>query len=114
MSRKLEQLQREHDKFLRKMGAHPDQIKARKKTYKFVKEQTTPTIKIENKQFMEPLESYKETCQARGILANLHTEPEHVKAAVRRLQGRVAPLYSKGPLQYITNETDAKTLGRKI
>ena len=33
---------------------------------------------------------------------------------IERKKLRVAPLYSKGGYQYITDDTDLKTIGRKV
>jgi hypothetical protein len=34
--------------------------------------------------------------------------------AIEQKKKRLVPLYSKGPVQYVTNETDKTTLGRKV
>jgi hypothetical protein len=48
-----------------------------------------------------------------GIMANLHLEPEHVKAEILRKASCVAIAYNKGGYQYITPESDPSTFGKK-
>jgi hypothetical protein len=33
---------------------------------------------------------------------------------IEKKKTRLAPIYSKGPVQYVTEETDIQTLGRKV
>jgi hypothetical protein len=33
---------------------------------------------------------------------------------IEKKKSRLAPIYSKGPVQYVTEETDIQTLGRKV
>jgi hypothetical protein len=46
--------------------------------------------------------------------ANLAREPEHIREAIIAKSRRVAPQFNKGAIQYITEEADLTTLGRKI
>ena len=50
---------------------------------------------------------------ARGMMVNLHEEPEHVREEVMRKARRVETAYSKGPLQYITPGTDLTMIGSR-
>lgn len=46
--------------------------------------------------------------------ANLARESEEVRAAIIAKSKRIAPQFNKGADQYITEESDLRTLGRKI
>ncbi len=46
--------------------------------------------------------------------AFLAKEPEHVRKEIIAKSKRLAPAYNKGAVQYISDETDTATLGRKI
>jgi len=44
----------------------------------------------------------------------LAKESPEVRDAIIAKSKRIAPLYSKGPVQFMSEETDYKTVGRKI
>lgn len=116
MSKKLDEARRKHEKFLRSVGAHPEQIKQRKRENKKIfitTEINKQKITIEHKKFLEPLENYKDTGKVTGILANIHNEPEHVKIAVKKLKSRVMPLYNKGGLQLASETEDMSLVGNR-
>jgi hypothetical protein len=84
-------------------------------------------------QFKEPLPTYDYSFRRPGYVSHgslastacatgrnsvmdpvsLAREPEHVRAAIIAKSKRIAIAYSKGAYQYVTDETDAKTIGRK-
>lgn len=45
---------------------------------------------------------------------SLQNETEEVREKILEKSRRISPVYNKGALQYITEDTDLKTLGRKI
>ena len=48
------------------------------------------------------------------IMDNLHKESEEVRQQILAKKNRLAPAYSKGAVQYITDESDPSHLGRKL
>ena len=46
--------------------------------------------------------------------ANLARESEETQQAILAKSKRIAPMFNKGADQYITEESDLTTLGRKI
>lgn len=48
------------------------------------------------------------------IMDNLHKESEEVRQQILAKKNRLAPAYSKGAVQYITDEADPSHLGRKL
>ena len=111
MTKKLDTLKAQHDKFLRKMGAHPDQIRSRKKQVK--KKTYSDRTTIEEKTFLHPIDSYSDVGLAKGIYANIHKEPEHVVAGIKQLASRVMPLYNKGGYQLASNNEDMTQVGAR-
>jgi hypothetical protein len=54
-----------------------------------------------------------DACAKKDIMTKLHNEPKHVREEILNKASRVMPLYNKGGLQYVTPETDIKTVGSK-
>ncbi len=54
-------------------------------------------------------------CTSRSIMdpVALQQESEATRAEIIAKSKRLAPAYNKGAVQYISDETDAKTIGRK-
>lgn len=113
MTKKLDEAKRQHEKYLRKMGAHPDQIRSRKKQASKNKKSYTSGLSIEQKQFMHPIDTYSDTGLARGIYANIHNEPEHVVNGIKKLAKRVMPLYNKGGYQLASEHEDMTQVGQR-
>lgn len=114
MKKSLARARVEHDKFLTKMGVHPSQLKEKKKMGNYYGSRRTPAKRtVEEKIFLEDISAYKNTGMVKGILANLHNEPEHVQQKVRELQSRVMPLYNKGGLQLALKNEDLSTVGAR-
>lgn len=109
MNAKLSRAKAEHDAWLWRNGVHPEQLKNRKRTvqkkqYKAVPyTEDLPTLsnKIGN--------GFKT-----GIMAVMHKESPEVQKMILDKAKRVAPAYNKGGLQYISDNCDLTTLGRKV
>jgi hypothetical protein len=71
--------------------------------------QDQPVIKSHNSAYMEP-------CTKSSIMDPMNLAKESVQTRIEILDKsqRLAPHYSKGPVQYISKETDLKTLGKKV
>ena len=106
----------EHDAWLIKMGVSPQQIKAKKSKNTSWKSEYAESLKVDR-----PSSQYESagmsgsasSCANRSIMANLHKEAEHVREAILAKAARTAPLYSKGPYQYITDGTNLDDVGKK-
>lgn len=48
-----------------------------------------------------------------GVMANLHNEPAHVQRAILDKAKRVETAYNKGPLVFVTDGMDIKTMGSR-
>lgn len=100
-----------HEKWLMDRGLHPSQRKLQH-AFKGSRKIETPDLKVqENAPLSNKIEA---NGLARGVMHNLHKERPEVQAAILEKASRVAPLYSKGPYQYITDSTDLTTVGKKV
>ena len=72
-----------------------------------------PSKVVDEKVWLEDFSAYQNTGKVKGILANLHKEPEHVQRKVRELQSRVMPLFNKGGLQLASKNEDLSTVGAR-
>jgi len=93
----------EHEAYLRSMGVHPEQLKGKKhrgvvSVPKYVSDgiKTSDTIVPGG--------------QVKGIMANLHNEPEHIKRAILEKASRCTTLYNKGAYG-LPVESDGNILG---
>ena len=106
----------EHDAWLIKMGVSPQQIKAKKSKNTSWKSQYVEGLKVDRSSAQYEsagMSGDASSCANRSIMANLHKEPEHVREAILAKAARTAPLYSKGPYQYITEGTNLDDVGKK-
>ena len=106
----------EHDAWLIKMGVSPQQIKAKKSKNTSWKSQYVEGLKVDRSSAQYEsagMSGDASSCANRSIMANLHKEPEHVREAILAKAARTAPLYSKGPYQYITDGTNLDDVGQK-
>ena len=106
----------EHDAWLIKMGVSPQQIKAKKSKNTSWKSQYVEGLKVDRSSAQYEsagMSGDASSCANRSIMANLHKEPEHVREAILAKAARTAPLYSKGPYQYITDGTNLDDVGKK-
>ena len=106
----------EHDAWLEKMGVTVKQIKAKKSKDTSWKSQYSDGLKVDRStdKYERPL---NEVCNGstanRSVMANLHKENEETRKAILAKAARTAPLYSKGPYQYITDGTNLEDVGKK-
>ena len=110
MNNKLIKAHHEHNKWLEKRGLLPAQIKARAGT-------TRP--KMLNSWDAKPMPkqnvSMVFTAGVKSIWEKIRLgdeKPATVEAIIAKSR-RIETAYSKGPYQFITNETEVKTLGQK-
>ena len=106
----------EHDAWLEKMGVTVKQIKAKKSKDTSWASEYKESLRVERstKDYDKPL---SEVCNGstpnRSVMANLHKENEETRKAILAKAARTAPLYSKGPYQYITDGTNLDDVGKK-
>ena len=104
---------REHEAWLKSMGLHISQLPKKRKSANNIKEYAE-SLKVDQSDYVSSgLSGSKYACANRSIMANLHKEPEHVREAILAKAARTAPLYSKGPYQYITEGTNLDDVGKK-
>jgi len=103
-SAKQIQAKAEHEAWLRKNGVHPDQL-TRAKSYKV----DLPSYKTEKVQLSNTI---VDGGRAKGIMANLHKEPEHVQRQVMAKVASVTPLYNKGGYA-VAVKSDGNCLGSR-
>jgi len=103
MSARLDQKKAEHEKWLRKMGVHPEQLKKAKKYKIPLPSYKTEKVKLSN--------TILDGGRANGIMANLHKESAATRAAILEKASRVVPLYNKGGLQVALPNEDMSKIG---
>ncbi len=106
----------EHDAWLIKMGVSPQQIKIKKSKNTSWAKEYAESLKVDRSSAQYDsagMSGDASSCANRSIMANLHKEPEHVREAILAKAARTAPLYSKGPYQYITDGTNLDDVGKK-
>ena len=111
-----EQAKFAHEKFLRKMGAHPDQIKSRKtnKKQKLVLPFAgTAATYFERKSLTDVLQGDSNSGTKHDIISNLYKLSQKDQQTVLRRSTQVGILVNKGGYGVITPGMDPKTLGRK-
>lgn len=109
----------EHAKWLESMGLSPKQIKAKKTKNTSWKSDYTASLQVD-RSTKHHEKSVQEVCNGganatanRSVMANLHKENEETREAILAKAARTAPLYSKGPYQYITDGTNLDDVGKK-
>ena len=104
---------REHEAWLKSIGLHISQLPKKRKAVNSVKE-CAEVLKVDRSDYVSTgIKGTKYACAKRGVMANLHKEPQHVQEAILAKAARTAPLYSKGPYQYITDGTNLEDVGKK-
>jgi hypothetical protein len=72
------------------------------------------TLKVEKDNYESSgLSGSKEACAKKGIMENLHKEPEHVRKEILIKASRCMPLFNKGGLQYASPGEDLTKVGTK-
>lgn len=108
-SKRREQATEAHEAWLRKKGVHPDQLSAKRVAARGRADIATPGYVYEPRR---PKTSDKVgNGFATGIMDKLHLEPVRVQKEILKKAQRTESLYSKGPLQYVTDGTDTTMLG---
>lgn len=106
----------EHDKWLASMGLTPGQIKAKKTKNTSWKSDYSAGLKVDRStaHHESPL---AEVCDGhtnnRSIMSNLHKENETTQKQIIAKSKRVAPLWNKGGLMFITDGTNLEDVGKK-
>lgn len=113
MNKRIEIARKEHEKFLIKMGINPKQKRGTTQVGNYFGPRRKAAKPIEEKVFLEDLSAYKNAGTVKGVLANIHKEPEHVQQKIRELQSRVMPLFNKGGLQLASKNEDLSTVGSR-
>lgn len=103
----------EHQKWLEQRGLSRTQLRSKIEPNKNWKEEYSSTIKVDKKYESVEFSGSKDACAKKDIMTKLHNEPEHIRKEILQKASRVMPLYNKGSLQYVTPETDIKTVGTK-
>lgn len=103
----------EHQKWLEKRGLSPQQLKNKVKPDNNWAEEYAAVLKVERKYVSVETKGSSDSCSKKGVMANLHKEPEHIRREILDKASRVMPLYSKGGLQFATPGTDMKMVGSK-
>jgi hypothetical protein len=112
----------EHDKWLRKQGLHPEQIAARQKTKSKTAKVETNQPKSESVKRLG--DGFAPIVAKRSVFdsawrRDYEDDPLMAEREAIALQQaeekkkRIAPAYSKGAYQYISEGTDLKDIGRK-
>lgn len=97
----------EHDKWLRKMGLHPEQLKMKKKHVN-----SLPSYKVDS-ELPELSNKIGNGFKSASVIDNLANEKVDVQAQILSKAARVSPIYNKGGYQYVTPGEDVKTIGSK-
>jgi len=103
----------EHQKWLTKRGLTREQINLKKKVDFNWSSEYAKTLKVDKKYKSAEMSGSSDACAKKDIMTKLHNEPKHVREEILNKASRVMPLYNKGGLQYVTPETDIKTVGSK-
>ena len=122
---RAQKAQAEHDAWLRKQGLHPEQLAAKKaaaaKDAKHQpKENTTPRQTMTSLASNEIPGSAPKRSVFDSEWKRVYDDDAMMARELASLKDsrdkamRIAPLYSKGPAQFMTDGTDCKTVGRKI
>jgi hypothetical protein len=103
-----------HEQWLMERGLLPGQIAKKKTVDVNWKQKYTESIKVDRDDYVSSgLSGDASSTVKRGVMTNLHKEPEHVRKEILDKASRVMPLFNKGGLQYATPDTDMATVGTK-
>ncbi len=98
------QAKAEHEAWLRKNGVHPEQLTKAK-----LHKNPLPSYKSEPTNLSNTI---VDGGRAKGIMANLHKEPAHVRNQVLAKVASVTPLYNKGGYA-VAVKSDGNCLGSR-
>lgn len=103
-----------HEKWLAKQGLSSETIRNKKVVDKSWMKEYTNSMRVNRDDYNSMgISGSKDACAKRGVMENLHKEPEHVRNEILYKASRVMPLYNKGGLQYATPEEDMTKVGTK-
>jgi hypothetical protein len=103
-----------HEKWLAEKGLLPGQIAKKKSIDVNWKKNYNESIRIDRGDYVSSgMSGNAFSTVKRGVMSNLHKEPEHVRKEILDKASRVMPLFNKGGLQYATPQTDMATVGTK-
>lgn len=104
ISRRLALALEHHKRWLRRRGIRPPSRRDRQRwADEYV--ETLRTGRLPDRFEQHPLAGGADATADRSLLARLHHEPQRVQDEVRRKMQRVAPIFNKGGLQYVTDGT---------
>ena len=110
----------DHDAWLQSMGLTPKQIKSKKSKDTSWRSEYVTSLQVERstrhheKSIQQVCDAAPDATAKRGVMTNIHKESEETRNAILAKAKRVAPLWNKGGLMLITDESDLKTLGKKV
>lgn len=102
-----------YEKWLQRQGLTREQLAKKKTVDNNWQNEYAKSLKVERKYQSVEMTGSKDSCARRGVMENIHKEPEHVRKQILEKASRCMPLYNKGGIQYATPETDMKTVGTK-
>jgi hypothetical protein len=105
----------EHNKFLKRMGALPEQIKSRKPKRQKLRLPFTGTADtyFDKKPLSDVLQGDSDTATKRDIITNIYKQDPQTQKIIKQKASQVAILVNKGGYGVITPGMDPKTFGRK-
>lgn len=101
-----------HEAWLAARGLDSKTLSRKKVVDKNWKKQYTNSMKVDRSDYVS-MGMSGEACFDKGIMNNLHKEPEHVRREILAKASRVMPLYNKGGLQYASPNEDMTMVGSK-
>lgn len=100
-----------HEEWLRKQGLHSSQIKAKRKN------EQKSTCNATAEQFIRKVSVKTSDTVGNGFVRSIfedtRNESPKVREEIMRKASRTAPLYNKGPVQFVTEGTDVTQIGSK-
>ena len=110
MNKRLEKARAEHNKWLEARGLMRKQIEMRRDDA--VRIVRMPNYKVDEN---APLgNGFARSGFVITPMANRFNEKPSVRAEIERKAMRIAPAYSKGPMQFVSDGADIETLGKKV
>lgn len=105
VSKRLLLAQERHRRWLRRHGVRPPGRRSREKWAEEYAAVLRSGLPPRSPRRESPLAGGADATADRSLLARLHREPQHVQDEVRRKMRRVEPIFNKGGLQYVTDDT---------
>ena len=113
-SKKKSQSQIDHEKWLEKQGLGKVIQRSKKNAINSDwRKSYAETLKVDRTYESSGISGSKHSCAKKGIMENLHKEPEHVRKEILIKASRCMPLFNKGGIQYATPGEDMTQVGTK-